>query len=168
MTYIPVNDPFTDPVSKALNEVWRRYLVSLGPWILSAPILATIATPVVNNTATLAATGLSAVLTPLTKNSRVLVFIAQAGIRKDMGDTGVQVKLQRDGANIYTLSENAGKTDSNATNDIGSVSGIYIDSPMTRAEVTYRTVFASKAGIAAARVQAGSETSAILLVEVAG
>lgn len=165
--YMPIKDAVVD-AARIVTEVWRAWMTRVGPWFVSAPTAATVSIAAVNATATLAATGLSASLTPVSKNSRILIVVSQAGVRKDTGDTGVQIVLQRNGATIATLSDNAGKTGTAATNDVGSVSMVWVDKPGVLTNVDYRTMFASKAGVANARVQAGGETSTMVLAEMSG
>lgn len=160
--------PLQDPIGFPLPETWRRFFSLLGPWVLSSPVYGSTSTPVTNNSNVLAATGLTASMTPTSKSSRVLILVAQSGVQKDTGDTGVRLELQRDGAAISTLADNAGSTGSAARNNVGSVVTAFIETPRSVSRLVYRTMFASKANIAAAKVQVGGETSTMVLVELAG
>jgi hypothetical protein len=128
---------------------------------------ATYSTITSNSTSTYADTGLTATITPSSASNKILVFVSQNGCRKQTNDTFLQVRLVRTATTIATFAGAAGYTGSAATNDIGSVSIEYLDSPATTSATTYKTQLASGSNNAQVNVQTASETSTITLMEIA-
>lgn len=119
---------------------------------------------------TFSATGLTASITPKFATSKILVTVHQNGCGKSTNDMTLQVKLQRNGSDILVLSGQAAYTQTGAYNNIGSISGEYLDSPATTSSVTYATVFAAYSPAATAFVQSSvgiQSVSTITLTEIA-
>lgn len=110
-------------------------------------------------------TGLSASITPTSASNKVLVFVTQNGVTKT-GLTGVKIKLLRGSTDLALMVSSAGYNDGTSENQIGNISLVYEDSPATTSSTTYKTQFASAAGINLAYVQVSSAVSGILLMEV--
>lgn len=130
-------------------------------------VAATYATKVQSSTSTYVDTGLTATITPGSASNTILVLVSQNGCGKQSGDTGIKMQLQRDGSSISQLAAETADTGSTAYNDIGSISGIYLDSPASVAALVYKTQFASHANIDFAWVQNNAERSGIALIEIA-
>lgn len=128
---------------------------------------ATISTPASNSTSTYAATGLTATITPTSASSKVLVFVSQTGIGKTAGNTRINLRLMRGGAQLYFFEIAAGDNGAATVNSVGGTSTCFLDSPATTSATTYTTEFASGLNIASVYVQNGSATSTITLMEIA-
>jgi hypothetical protein len=122
------------------------------------------------SSSTFITTGLTASITPKFSTSKILVMVSQNGVGKSTNDMTVQIKLQRNSSDILVLSGQAAYTQTAAYNNIGSVSGEFLDSPATTSSVTYRTVFAAFSPAAVAFVQSDvgiQSVSTITLMEIA-
>jgi hypothetical protein len=128
---------------------------------------ATYSTITSNSTSTYADTGLTATITPSSASSKILVIVSQNGCRKQTNDTYLQLRLVRASTAILTFSVAAGYTGTTTTNDVGSVSTEYLDSPATTSATTYKTQLASGSNNAQVNVQTASDTSTITLMEIA-
>jgi hypothetical protein len=128
---------------------------------------ATYSTIVSNSTSTYADTNLTATITPKFSTSKILVLVSQNGCRKQGNDTYLQLRLVRGSTTIATFAGAAGYTGTTTTNDVGSVSIEYLDSPATTSATAYKTQLASGANTAQVNVQTVSETSTITLLEIA-
>ena len=130
---------------------------------------ATYSTQVSTSANTFSDTGLTATITPKFSTSKILVLVDQNSVSKDTSNTGVNIKLQRNGSDLGGyFGFVAGYTNSTAASDIGSVSVNYLDSPATTSAITYKTQFASNSPTASAIVQQFNAMSTITLMEIAG
>jgi hypothetical protein len=136
--------------------------------VLRQVVVGTHATAASSSSATYADTGLTASITPSSTSNKILVLVFQAGVAKDTANTGVNLKLLRGSTDLITFAVGAGGTGSAATNTVGTQATAYLDSPASVSAVAYKTQFASSAGLANASVQAQSDTSVIVLLEVQG
>ena len=131
------------------------------------------ATETASSTTTYADTGLTATITPTSATSKILVIVSQQGVMKYIGSSGqaVQIRLVRGATTILKMSDSSGYTANSGTNNIGSVSASYLDSPATTSATTYKTQFAAYVASAAAYVQhyladTTSPVSTITLMEI--
>ena len=124
-------------------------------------------TQTANSTSTYADTTLSATITPTSATSKVLVLVSQNGVSKDVGNTGVQLKLLRGSTGILTFAGTVCFTNTTTRNDAAASCG-YLDAPATTSATTYKTQFASRSNIAAVQVQVagGDDTSTMILIEI--
>jgi hypothetical protein len=127
---------------------------------------ATYGTEITTTSSTYIDTGLTATITPSSTDSKILVFVSQAGLRK-VGGSYEGVKLFRDAIEIVKFAGTTGYTNSTATNGTGCESACYLDSPASTSAVTYKTQFNGN-GVGTVYVQASSATSTIILMEIAG
>jgi hypothetical protein len=128
---------------------------------------ATYSTEVTSSSSTYADTNLTASITPKFSTSKVLVIVNQNGVSKEVGNTGVNLKLLRNSTDIISFGVVIGYTNGTVANLIGTTSCSFLDSPATTSSVTYKTQFASNNNIANAKVQQFSATSTIILMEIA-
>jgi len=125
-------------------------------------------TPVSNSTTTPADTGLTATITPSSTSSKVLVIVNQNGGAKSGVNlsNALKVHLLRGATNISNLTLSAGYTGTTLENRMGTIAGVYLDSPATVAATTYKTQFYNNIASASVSVQITSEMSSIILMEV--
>jgi hypothetical protein len=121
---------------------------------------------VINTSATYADTGLTATITPKFATSKILVLADLNGVGKT-ADTAVQVRLLRNGTQIVFLEDLATYTATSSTNEVGSVSTNYLDSPATTSAVTYKMQFANRSATGNVNAQWNGGTSTITLLEIA-
>ena len=126
---------------------------------------ATYSTQTDSSSATFAATGLTATITPTSASNKVLVFVNQSGLRKS-NNTYMNLRLQRDGVTQLTLETQAAFTNGVSENNVGSHATTYLDSPASTSALVYTTQFNSVTGAATVSVQCTSATSSITLMEV--
>jgi hypothetical protein len=119
-----------------------------------------------SNGTTHANTNLSAVITPSSASSKILVTVTQNGVAKIM-NTSVDLNLVRDSTIISAFARSVGYTGTTTWGYAGTVGVTYLDSPATTSATTYKTTFASASGIDTAYVNAFGSISYITLQEIA-
>jgi hypothetical protein len=112
-------------------------------------------------------TGLTASITPLFSTSKILVIVDMSGVAKYSNITSAQLILLRASSTILTFALGAGDNGTTATNEIGSVSCNYLDSPATSSATTYKVQFCSRNANASVRVNDNGSSSTITLMEIA-
>jgi hypothetical protein len=127
-------------------------------------VAATYAVETSSSSSTYADTGLTATITPTSATSKVLVLMTQNGVLKDTNNTDVRMKMFRGATEISFFT--AADTNTSTRNNIGTVGISYLDSPATTSATTYKTQFISSSNNAVVRVQGGSSTSSIVLLEI--
>ena len=111
-------------------------------------------------------TGLTATITPSAASSKVLILVAQGGIKKTSTTSGPQMslKLMR-GATDLLQHDNLLFTGTNLTQFYTSHAFNLLDSPATTSATTYKTQFSNPGGSAEVAVQNGG-ASYIILMEI--
>ncbi len=127
---------------------------------------ATYSTSTSSSTSTYADTGLTATITPTSATSKILVFVNQAGLAKDTGDTVISLKLLRGATSLIEFERGAGWTGNGNTIQVAAAATTYLDSPATTSATTYKTQFNSVDNVAIVRVQRLSSASTITLMEI--
>jgi hypothetical protein len=128
---------------------------------------ATYATQTGSSSTTFADTGLTATITPKFSTSKILVLVEQNGINKQSGNTGVNLQLLRGASVLIGFGNNLAGNTTATENSVGGAGVSYLDSPATISATTYKTQFASTAGVAQGIVQHNGATSTITLMEIA-
>jgi hypothetical protein len=118
------------------------------------------------STTTYVDTGLTASITPSSASSKILVIVEQAGLVKS-NDTFLNLKLQRNGADLIAFSSGTAYTGTATTNYVGNSGASYLDSPATTSSTTYKTVVNSGNNVASVTCQVNSSVSTITLMEIA-
>jgi len=123
-------------------------------------------TSVANSTSTYADTNLTATITPSSATSKILVLIAQNGSGKTSGTTTQSLDFQ-----VLRGATQIGKSNSAYTNTSlnltpSTISFNILDEPATTSATTYKTQFRSASGTSEVRMQANSDTSTIILMEI--
>jgi hypothetical protein len=131
-------------------------------------VTSTYSTETTNSTTTLADTGLTATITPTSASNKVLVMVVQNGVAKTSGSASnaCYIQLMRGATIILTIANYAAQTTVAAGNNVGSVSGDYLDSPATTSAVTYKTQFRNQIAVSAVVTQEYNISSTIVLMEV--
>ena len=111
-------------------------------------------------------TGLSLAITPSSATSKVLAFVSQSGTGKANNQTWGEFILLRGATTIITFEDRAGENGSSATNDVGTTSTVYLDSPATTSATTYKTQFRSGNNLSRAEAGVASSTSTLVLMEI--
>ena len=111
-------------------------------------------------------TGLSLSITPSSATSKVLAFVSQSGTGKANSQTWGEFILLRGATTIVTFEDRAGENGSTATNDVGTTSTVYLDSPATTSATTYKTQFRSGNNSNRAEAGVASSTSTLVLMEI--
>ena len=128
---------------------------------------ATYSTTITTTSGTYADTGLTASITPLFSNSKILVLISQNGAGNNgTASIGINLQLNR-GSTTLALLSSIGVFSSVA--QYGQCySSAYLDSPATTSATTYKTQWAKyNTGTAGSvYLQAGNEVSTITLMEI--
>jgi hypothetical protein len=128
---------------------------------------ATYSTQTSTTTNTYIDTGLTATITPKFSTSKILVIVDVSDVGKDTNNTYVSLRLLRGATSILTFTNQAGWTSSTASNDVGSCSANYLDSPATTSATTYKVQFNSVSNNANVYVMISNSTSTITLMEIA-
>jgi hypothetical protein len=131
---------------------------------------ATYATQVSNSTSTYADTGLTATITPKFSTSKILVLVNQNGLQRNAGDNYAQLYLQlvRNSSALFSILAAWSYNGASGFYPSASGSTCYLDSPATTSATTYKTQFQQGSNTPSVTVQAGSSTSTITLMEIAG
>lgn len=125
---------------------------------------ATYATETTSATSTYIDSGLTASITPTSASSTILI-IAFLDAQKE-NNSWMKSRLMRGATEIATMGTQSGYTNSAITNNLGSVSITYQDSPATTSATTYKVQFASANNNATVVAQAGTGRSSITLMEI--
>ena len=126
----------------------------------------TYATQVRTGSNTLIDTGLNATITPTSSSNKILVFVQQSGCYKDSTSTKGTVRLYRGTTFLQMIDNNFAFNQGNLANSIGSINGVYLDSPATTSAITYKTQFSSVSNSVWVYIQVASETSTMTLMEI--
>jgi len=130
-------------------------------------VSATYSTSASTSGTTLVDTGLSASITPTSSSSKILVLVTMNGlINGSTANTGIKLAILRGSTNINTFAEYTCYTGASASL-ITSAAGNYLDSPSTTSSTTYKVQFARRDGSGTVSVQANSDSSTIVLMEIA-
>ena len=125
-------------------------------------------TTVTNSTSTQAATLLTATITPSENTNKILVLVSQSGCSKSSGNANNRftLTLRRGATDISAIAIAALFTGTALTLSGNTINGAYLDSPATTSATTYATFFNNPNNMANVQVQANSENSTIILLEV--
>lgn len=85
---------------------------------------------------TYSATGLTASITPSSTSSKILVLVNMVGMTKTAGDTGIGLKLYRNGSSILPFEGVLGTNSGSNFNGVSSGTN-YLDSPASTSSQTY-------------------------------
>lgn len=128
-------------------------------------VSATFSTEVSTTSSTFSDTGLTASITPSSASNQILVLVSVQGAKN--GSTGLDLRVLRGATNIIQFGKNAGYTGAGDYNIIGSVSCGYVDAPATTSSTTYKVQMASNANASLARINDNTQSSTIILMEIA-
>ena len=118
---------------------------------------------------TYADTGLSGTITPSSTSSKILIHVTLADLQKVVADTYLRCRTLRDGSSIFTFVGQAGYTGSTASNNAGSVTAHYLDSPASTSALIYKTQFHNASGGGTVYITPdGNSRSTMILMEIAG
>ena len=130
-------------------------------------VTATTSTNVTSSTNTFVDTGLTASITPSSASNKVLVLVSQNGTDKRTNNAYMELKLFRGATEILYPATQHNFTNTNMTLTT-NFSFNFLDSPSTTSSTTYKTQFCSSNNNAQVGVQQSSNTSSIILMEIAG
>ena len=124
------------------------------------------ATEVTSNSATYADTGLTLAITPSATSSKILV-IASNDCKKAGADTWTNIRCYRDSTEIggAIIGRKINDTDDSGTSQ-SVFSFTILDSPSSTSAVTYKTQFNTNSGGGTIRINSGSGSSTICLMEI--
>jgi hypothetical protein len=122
-------------------------------------------TQIGSSSSTYADTGLTATITPSSTSNKILVFVAQNGLKK-INNTSMNLRLLRGATTISNFGIQVGYTNTALELNTGSASTMIFDAPATTSSVTYKTQFSSQANIGFVDAQFASASSQIVLLEV--
>lgn len=123
-------------------------------------------TQVFSSSSTFADTGLTATITPTSASNKVLVILSQNGMQKRNSNTGIELRLLRNGTTIRNPGYYDGENDAATRNQFGSVAMSFLDSPASTSAQTYKTTFNSYQNSNGVYVQFNGSESTITLMEV--
>jgi len=169
------SSPGSTPVRRGIGTTGQVLTVSGGVPTWSTPasggkvlqvVQGTTTTSGANATSTYADTTLTATITPSAASSKILVLVAQNGTAKTSGTTSqsLDLRLLRGGTQI--AKSNSAYTNTSLNLTPSTVSFNILDEPATTSATTYKTQFASASNSSEVRVQANSDTSTIILLEI--
>lgn len=108
-------------------------------------VQSTLTANVATSSTTLSDTGLTVNITPSSATSKILVLVNMNDCGKASGNanTALKLSLLRASSVIYNMGTTIGSTNSSLNNFIGSVAGVYLDSPASTSALTYKVQFGS-------------------------
>ena len=160
----PTNLPASFTAGNVLTAAQMNNL--RGAFRILQVVYGSSATQQISSTSTLLNTGLTATITPQSNTSKVLVLVAENGIHKSIGNTGVNLVLLRGASQIASIGQALANTNTTTEQSIGTAGLMYLDSPGTTSATTYKTQFASSANTSFAVVQHYNVVSTIVLMEI--
>jgi len=118
-------------------------------------------------TSTYVDSNLTATITPSSATSKVLVMVAQNGLRKSSGSASnaLAIRLMRDASQLQEIFY-IGYTNSALTLATASASFLFLDSPSTTSATTYKTQIKSQNNTSDVGVQYNDAGSTIVLLEI--
>ena len=128
----------------------------------------TFATEISTASSSFSDTGLTASITPKFATSKILVIVDVTGTGKDAANTRLQLKLLRGASSLYNFSVNGGYNGVTQSQEIGTCSTNYLDSPATTSSTTYKVQYSNFSAAGIVLVCWGNTTSTITLMEIAG
>lgn len=127
---------------------------------------ATTSTTATSTSNTYADTNLTATITPTSATSKILVIVHQVGLQKAGQDTYGLLRLMRGATQLIEFEKQFGNTGTSTTNEVAASGCNYLDNPATTSATTYKTQFQNGAATGFIRVQNGTPTSTITLMEI--
>jgi hypothetical protein len=111
--------------------------------------------------------GASVTITPTSASNKILIFVNANDIQKTDSSSGAAgaISLLRSSTSIAELTSQATFTNTAIYNNIGSVSGTFLDSPATTSATTYKLQFKTASGEFAIN-EAGGADSMITAMEI--
>jgi hypothetical protein len=124
------------------------------------------ATEVTTNSSSYSDTGLSLAITPSATTSKILV-ISSNDCKKIGADTWTNIRCYRDTTEVggTIIGRKINDTDDSGTSQ-SVFSFTILDEPSTTSAVTYKTQFSSNAGSGTIRINSGSGSSTMCLMEI--
>ena len=160
---------YTLVADSSVSPTGLKWAAPAGGGKVLQVVAATHSTETTSSSSTYADTGLTATITPSSATSKILILATIAGVAKDTNNTTCNIRLVRTSTTIVQMSGGAGKTGAADTNNIGTVSTAFLDSPATTSATTYKCTFNSNNNNASTRVQnseTDNSTSSIVLLEI--
>jgi hypothetical protein len=109
--------------------------------------------------------GASVSITPISTSNKILVLVNANDVQKNNADVYGTIVLLRGSTEIAQLGGQIGFTGSANYNNVGSVSGTYLDSPATISSTTYKLQFKTSGGTFLINTNSGTE-SMITVMEI--
>jgi len=154
----------TNEIQSYNGSNWVSVADTTSPRVLQI-VQGTTSTQATFSSATYAATGITATITPKSTASKIAIFSHIGGVNKQSSNTGTNLALYRNGSSLLFFGARIGfDATANETNSDASV--VYLDSPNTASAVTYAIFGASSAGTGFALTQHQTATSSIILCEL--
>lgn len=109
--------------------------------------------------------GASVSITPISTSNKILVLVNANDVQKSNADVYGTIALLRGSTEIAQLGGQIGFTGSTSYNNVGSVSGTYLDSPSTTSSTTFKLQFKTSGGTFYINTNSGTE-SMITVMEI--
>jgi hypothetical protein len=159
----PTNLPATFTVGQTLTAAQQNGL--RGAFRILQVLQTTTNTQATFTTSTPASIGLSLSITPQSASNKILVMSSIGGCNKQVNDTGLDLWIYKNGAQLLKSSANVCKN-STGNQENGHASALFLDAPNTTSAVTYAIFGASNANNSFAIAQHQSAWSSLILCEV--
>jgi len=160
----PTNLPASQTTGNVLTAAYVNDL--RGSFRVLQVVYGSTTTEVINNTSTLADSGLTATITPQATSNKVLVLIAQQFFKSNANaENRLDVRTFRGATQIATT---GGLFLYTSTLDYmqATYSLCLLDTPATTSATTYKTQFSNPNNTAAVRAQISNALSTIILMEI--
>jgi len=107
-------------------------------------------------------------ITPSSTSSKVLVLVNASDVQKSAAGVSGYIKIVRNSTDLISLGNQIGYTANSNWQNVGSVSGTYLDSPATTSATTYKLQFKTDNGTGTFYINSGGSDSMITVMEIAG
>ena len=164
---MPSTIPIHTIVADSAEATGLKWAAPAGGGKVLQVVSGTTTTQKDSSTSTYVDSNLTASITPSSATSKVLVMVAQNGLRKSNGSASnaLAIRLMRDATQLQEIFY-IGYTNSALTLATASASFLYLDSPATTSAITYKTQIKSQLNTSDVGVQYNDASSAIVLLEI--
>jgi len=152
------------------NQLSGMTGVSMPAGSVLQVVQAELSTETASTSSSYADIGLSAAMTCSSSSNKILVNVQVGGIRHYGGNTGVNLKLQKDSSDWKVLGIRLSNLDdsSPAANSIGGTGNSFLDAVGNTSAHTYKVQMARRQNTGTVRVSDDNACSTITLMEIAG
>ena len=164
---VPSTIPIHTIVTDSAEATGLKWAAPAGGGKVLQVVSGTTTTQKDSSTSTYVDSNLTATITPSSATSKVLVLVAQGGLRKSNANASncINIRLMRGATQLQEIFY-ANWTNTTVLLVAASASFAYLDSPATTSATTYKTQICSALNTSDVGVQYNDASSSIVLLEI--